>query len=279
MPGRFQPELDRAAIAPENVFAATLIAVATALFVLALSLYVRDGVAALLPLAVLAAAGVGFACFYAYERRSAVPLIPRVVYTPALVRSCAAGLGLLGGVAGLMYVSSLYMQDALGFSAARTGVSMLPYAFAVILSGHFLPKLLTRMPARVAAICGFAVNIVGILLLVVAAGQARYGVFMYAGLIIAPIGSLSGFLATISEATAAASPEQQGLTSAALFMAHQIGIALGGTTCLAVATALEGAGTRGLPYVGAYLAAAALPLLGMLALWAPSRGPMIRAPA
>jgi hypothetical protein len=90
------------------------------------------------------------------------------------------------------------------------------------------------------------------------------------GSIIAPVGSLTGYMALIGLATAGIPPSQQGLASAVLFTCQQIGVALGGTVCLSVAAASSSmAGLDVSSFQNGYLAAAALAALGLSALLVP----------
>lgn len=262
----------QAAHALQNLPSAALVTLATAVLLWAVSQIgqaeIRVGATAF----VLAL--IGYGSFYALEARIATPLIPRSIFTPMLIMGCVAGLGLLAGVGGIFLLANLYMQTVLKFSAAASGLGMLPYATAVIVSGQAVPLLLARLSLKTTVIAGFVVNIAGLIIFAFSARLQSYAPALLLGLIIAPIGSLTGYMALIGLATEGISPSQQGLASAVLFTCQQIGVALGGTVCLSVAAASSS--TVGLDvgsFQTGYLAAAALAALGLFAVIVPVAGP------
>lgn len=258
----------QASHALQNLPSAALVTLATAVLLWAISQIgqaeIRAGATAL----VLAL--IGYGSFYAVEARIAVPLIPRSIFTPMLIVGCVAGLGLLAGVGGIFLLANLYMQTVLKFSAAASGLGMLPYATAVIVSGQAVPLVLARLPLRTTVIAGFVVNIAGLIIFAFCARSQSYAPALLLGSIIAPIGSLTGYMALIGLATAGIPPSQQGLASAVLFTCQQIGVALGGTVCLSVAAASSSmAGLDVGSFQNGYLAAAALAAIGLSAVIVP----------
>lgn len=258
----------QAAHALQNLPSVALVTLATAVLLWAISQIgqaeVRAGVTAL----VLAL--VGYGSFYALESRIAAPLIPRAIFTPMLIMGCVAGLGLLAGVGGIFLLANLYMQTVLKFSAAASGLGMLPYATAVIVAGQAVPLVLARLPLKTTVIAGFLANITGLVIFAFCARLQSYVPALLLGSIIAPVGSLTGYMALIGLATAGIPPSQQGLASAVLFTCQQIGVALGGTVCLSVAAASSSmAGLDVSSFQSGYLAAAALAALGLSALLVP----------
>ena len=165
------------------------------------------------------------------------------------------------------------MQTVLKFSAAASGLGMLPYATAVVVAGQAVPFIMARMPLKATAILGFCINILGLLMLAVFARSETYVIAVLLGSIIAPIGSLVGYMALIGNATAGISSSQQGLASAVLFTFQQIGVAVGGTVCLSVAAAssLNSSGTlSATDFQVGYVAAAVLAAIGLIAIAMPS---------
>lgn len=253
-----------------NLPRAGAITIATALLLWSLSLMAELGLASRVALGILLVAVLGYAGFFLFEMRARNPLVPRAIYTPDLIAGCIGGMGLLAGVGGLFIMANLYMQTVLRFSAALSGIGMLPYALSVVAAGQIVPAILARTPVRLATIAGFVVNIGGLLVLAMSAASAHYATAILAGSVLAPLGSLVAFMSLMGEATASVSSAQQGLASAVLFTCQQIGLALGGTICLSViAAGKAGAGLSAMPFTLGYFAAAAIVFLGLLAIIAP----------
>ena len=267
--------LGRAENAFSNLPRASAITIATALLLWSLSLMAELGPASRVALGMLLAAALGYAAFFVFEMRAHNPLVPRSIYTPDLIAGCIGGMGLLAGVGGLFIMANLYMQTVLRFSAALSGIGMLPYALSVVAAGQIVPAILARMPVRLAAIAGFVVNISGLLVLAISAASAHYVTAILVGSILAPLGSLVAFMSLMGESTASVSSVQQGLASAVLFTCQQIGLALGGTICLSVIAVGKGeAGLGASPFALGYFAAAAIVLLGLLAIVVPRARPV-----
>ena len=257
----------------ENLPSAALITIATTLLLWALSLIGESGLKSGGGAAALLLAVAGYGAFYIFESRIASPLVPRSVFTPQLIVGCFAGLGLLAGVGGIFLLANLYMQTVLKFSAAASGLGMLPYATAVVVAGQAVPFIMARMPLKATAILGFCINILGLLMLAAFARSETYVIAVLLGSIIAPIGSLVGYMALIGNATAGISSSQQGLASAVLFTFQQIGVAVGGTVCLSVAAAssLNSSGAlSAADFQVGYVAAAVLAAIGLIAIAMPS---------
>jgi MFS family permease len=257
-----------------NLPSAALITVATAMLLWAVSLIGENGIRSSAGGTALLLALAGYGAFYILESRIKLPLVPRSVFTPHLIVGCVAGLGLLAGVGGIFLLANLYMQTVLGYSAAASGLGMLPYAIAVVMAGQAVPFILARMPLKAAAILGFCVNITGLLLLAAFAASQNYVMAILLGSIIAPLGSLVGYMALIGQATGGIPASQQGLASAVLFTCQQIGVAVGGTACLSVAaasTSQTAGALNAASFQAGYAAAAGLAALGLVAVAIPLR--------
>ncbi|HEU5420106.1 MAG TPA: MFS transporter [Streptosporangiaceae bacterium] len=115
----------------------------------------------LLSLAVAIAAAAGF---WAAQARGRHPMVPLpLLRTPAMAASAAVGFALNVAVYGLIFVISLYLQQARGLSAAATGLTFLPMTM--------LSSIGTFSAARLAARFGRAPLIITGQLLI-AAGLA-----------------------------------------------------------------------------------------------------------
>jgi len=80
------------------------------------------------------------------ESRSKHPLMPFSIFRLRTLRG-ANVIGLLIGMSlfSMFFFISLYLQQVLGYSALRTGLSYLPLAFAIIFSAGAASQLVTRV--------------------------------------------------------------------------------------------------------------------------------------
>ncbi|HEV2651745.1 MAG TPA: MFS transporter [Rhizomicrobium sp.] len=256
----------------KSALGAALLTFATAMLLWSFSLLGEMRHGSYLGLAVFVLALAAFGAFFFFESRAVAPLVPRAIYTPALIAGAMGGAGLLAGVAGVFILANLYMQTVLKFSAASSGLGMLPYALSVVLAGQLMPLVLARFTTRHAVIAGFAVNITGLAVFAATAHTLSYPIAIVIASIITPLGSLIAFMALMGEATAGVSTQHQGLASAVLFTCQQLGLALGGTLCLSVLAASESAhGASPGAFALGYCVAAGLALAGLVLFLARSR--------
>src|SRR5262249_49625306 len=98
--------------------------------------------------------------FLRLERAATSPLFPPHVWKlRALVSGTAVMLGVTGILVGTVFLTSIFMQTVLGYSALRTGVAFLPFALALMagtvvarhLLGHLTPRAITATGLVVAA--------------------------------------------------------------------------------------------------------------------------------
>jgi MFS family permease len=210
---------------------AVVATVAMGLLVGGIALIGRLGVGAT-TLGMLAGAGVAIALFVAIERRVASPLVPGVlVRRPMFALACLMLMLFLAGVGGLFVLSQLYMQRVLGFSAAAAGLGAMPYAVAVIAGGQLAPTLLARVPMRNALLGAGLFNLTGLCWLALSMGQP-YAASIAPGMMICALGSVTAFIVLMQAATAPLAPQEQGVGTALLFTAQQIGTGLGATITL-----------------------------------------------
>ncbi len=219
--------------------------------------------------AALVAALTGYAIFALRELRVRDPLVPKEIVDRNLLGGCFGGLGLQAGVVGIFLLANLYMQRELHFSAALSGLGMIPASLAVIASGQLTPIALGRWSGRNVAIGGVAVNLVGILLFALLAPSAHYTSAILVGALIAPLGSGLSLMGLMGQATRPVPPAHQGTVSGILFTFQHTGVAVGSMAVLTVVetgtAAIQGLSTQS--FMAGYLACAVLAGLGGLAMW------------
>ncbi|MFW2851835.1 MFS transporter [Sphingomonas sp. TX0543] len=205
--------------------------VAMTLLVGGIALLGRIGVAPT-TLAMLAGAGVTVAMFVAIERRVAAPLVPATLVRRPMFALSAFTLTLfMAAVGGLLVLSQLYMQRVLGFAPALAGLAAMPYALAVIAAGQLAPTLLARVTARRAVLGAGLLNLAGLTWLAMSMGQP-YATSIAPGMVICALGSVTTFIVMMQAATAPLAPGEQGVGTALLFTAQQVGTGLGATVTM-----------------------------------------------
>ncbi len=95
---------------------------------------------------VLAAAAILLVAFVAIERRSRAPLVPFSIFRIRTITG-ANVVGILVGASlfSMFFFISLYMQQVLGYSAIKAGLSYLPLAVAIMLSAGIASGLVTKV--------------------------------------------------------------------------------------------------------------------------------------
>jgi hypothetical protein len=187
---------------------------------------------------------VGFAvsatllvAFVRIERRTDRPLVPPLTWkVRSLVSGTAVMLGVTGILVGAVFLTSIYVQGVLGYSALRTGVAFLPFAFAITAGAHLARHLLGHTAPRSLAVVGLAVTAGAALLLSTATDGAHYATDLLPGLVLLGVGVGMVFVPVSVSAMVGIPPQHAGLASGFLMTGHEIGAAFGVAVLSAVAT-------------------------------------------
>jgi EmrB/QacA subfamily drug resistance transporter len=218
-------------------------------------------------LLLLGVAAASLAAFVGIERRGARPLVPPATWrVRSLVSSAAVMLGTTGVLVGAFYLNTLYLQNVLGYSALKTGLSFLPLALVILAAAHLASHLLSHAGSRIVAVVGLVMTAVGALLLALAPDRATYLTNMLPGFLLLGAGVGLVFVAVTVSAMADVGHEEAGLASGIMTTAHELGAALGVAVLAAVATS-NGNPVSG--YGNAFFVAAAIAsLLAVVAAFA-----------
>ena len=188
-------------------------------------------------LLLLGVAGALLAAFIGIERRGAKPLVPPATWrVRSLVSSAVVMLGTTGILVGAFYLNTLYLQNVLGYSALKTGLSFLPLALVILAAAHLASHLLSHAGSRIVAVVGLALTAGGALLLALAPDRASYLTNMLPGFLLLGAGVGLVFVAVTVTAMADVGHEEAGLASGIMTTAHELGAALGVAVLAAVAT-------------------------------------------
>jgi EmrB/QacA subfamily drug resistance transporter len=182
------------------------------------------------------AAVVLLAAFAFQERRSADPLVPPSTWRiRSLVSASAVMAGITGVVVGVIFLSSLYLQQIIGASPVVAGLEFLPLAAAITAGATAGSKLIGRISARRMIAGGLVVMTVGVLLLAGHAGDTSYLADILPGFLLVGAGVGPMFVAISVAAMSDVPAEESGLASGVMMTGHEIGAALGVASLTAVA--------------------------------------------
>ncbi len=185
----------------------------------------------------LIAAGVILAGFVINERRAARPLLPLSVFRiDGLAAADVTQLIAIAGFLSTFFFLTLYMQDVLGYSPMRTGVSYLPVTGGVIVAAGVGSKLFPRTGTRPVLIVGALIAAVGVGYLSRLPVHGSYTGDLLPGLLVMSVGLGAVFVGATTAANAGVPADQAGLAAALINASQQLGGALGIAIFTAIAT-------------------------------------------
>ena len=174
--------------------------------------------------------------FTVVERRAVRPLIP--VHTwkiRTLVSGTTVMLGVTGILVGAVFLTSIFVQTVLGYSALAAGVAFLPFAFAVTAGTQVARHLLAHVSPRALAMSGLILAGVAAALLSRAPASASYGTSLLPGLVVLGLGVGMVFVPVSVTSMAGIPAQHAGTASGFLMTGHEVGAALGVAVLSAVA--------------------------------------------
>jgi EmrB/QacA subfamily drug resistance transporter len=204
------------------------------------------GSASTLGLAALALALLG--AFIAIERRSPAPLVRLELFR---MRSLATANGVfvivVGGLFGMFFFASLYLQNILGYSPLTTGFAFLPVTAGIMIGAGLAQQLIARIGVRPVVLAGLTVAAAGLAVLA-ATTQVDGGYLgVLGGLLPMAIGMGATFVPMTLVATTNVDADDAGLASGIFNTSQQVGGALG----LAVLSTIAASRTADLLGTGA----------------------------
>ena len=189
-------------------------------------------------LVAFAASAVLLAAFVRIETRAARPLVPPHTWkVSTLVSGTTVMLGATALLVGTVFLSSVFFQTVMGYSALRAGIAFLPLALAITAGTHLASKLLAKTSPRNIAAGGLALVTAGAALLSRVGADARFGTDLLPGMLVLGFGVGMVFVAVAVTAMAGIPAQHAGMASGFLMTGHEIGAAVGVAVLSAVATA------------------------------------------
>jgi len=223
----------------------------------------------------LVASALLLAGFVVIERRSSAPLVPFAFFRNPSVRVANLTMLAMGAaVIGLFYFLSLYIQEVLGYSAIKAGISQLPLAAGVILAAGIASPLVARTGARTVLITGLVLFAGGLVWFAQLPVHGTYVADLLGPSLLIALGLGLAFIPLTILSVTSVEDAEYGLASGLVNTAQQIGGALGLAVLATIATsrtnhlvashrALNQALTLG--FHSAFLAAGGFVLLAIIA--------------
>jgi EmrB/QacA subfamily drug resistance transporter len=188
-------------------------------------------------LGLISVAAVLLGAFVAIELRSHSPLVRLGLFR---LRSLATANGVMllviAGMYAMFFLSTLYLQNVLGYSALETGLGFLPISAGIITGSVLAQQLINRYGVKPVLVTGMSITAAG--LAVLAATTAVDGTYLglLSGLLPMSIGMGLTFVPLTLVGTTNVAKEDAGLASGVFNTSQQVGGALGLAVLSTVAT-------------------------------------------
>ncbi|WP_327583754.1 MFS transporter [Nonomuraea sp. NBC_00507] len=211
-----------------DVPGALLVTLATALLIYGLVTAGDAGWGAMGTVLPLVGAVLLYVVFVVVERSVRSPLMRaetlarRPVISGTFVMLVATGLML-----GLFFISSLYLQHVLGFSALETGLLFLPVAIAITIGAQLGGHLIGRIGGRPVAVASFVVTAAGAALMTRISPDASAYTTLLPGFVLAALGIGPAFVTATTTTMANIPPGENGVASGVINTFHELGGSIG----------------------------------------------------
>lgn len=212
-----------------DVVGAGLVTAGMVLAVYAISGVSQTGWASSRTIALLAAAAVLFAAFAAVESRTTAPLVPlRLLRQRNLTAASLIGLLWTAAMFANFFLTTLYLQQVLGYSALQTGLAFLPSNLIMAaLSAGVSARLVARFGNKPPLVTGLLLAAAGLALLGHAPVAGHFALDVLPGGILLGIGAGTALSPLLLAATGDLSPDESGLASGIATTSFMLGGALG----------------------------------------------------
>jgi EmrB/QacA subfamily drug resistance transporter len=179
------------------------------------------------------------AVFCVIETRFASdPLVPFKELTKPLRNANTIVLLFSAALFPMWYLSSLYLQQVLGLSPLKAGLTFLPMALTIMVVARSAGKLVTRFGVRAVLGGGLTMMTVGLLLFTKIASSGSAIVYVVVPGVLTAAGIGMSIVPSTIAATQGAKQGQQGLASGLVNTSRQIGGGLGIAVLITLATTL-----------------------------------------
>jgi MFS family permease len=187
-----------------------------------------------------AVAAALLAAFVLVEQRSDHPLVRLGIFrTPGIVRANLTAMAVFGCYVSFQFIATLYLQDALGWSALVMAMALLPAGLIVAFGAPHTNKLIDRVGTSGTAVIGMVAFVAGYALFLRVGPTLSYPAVLLPTMVLLGLGFALCFPAVNVAATTGVADEEQGLASGLVNTSFQVG----GALMLAIVTAVITSGT------------------------------------
>jgi Na+/melibiose symporter-like transporter len=208
-----------------------------ALLVFAISKAPTDGWGSTQTILSLLGAVILLGSFVAIEMTSAAPLMPLRIFRVATVTGANAVALLLGAVVFANFLLlTFYVQNILGYSALKTGITFLATAGTVVLVAGPTQWLTTKIGPRPVLVAGMCLLTAGMIWYSQIPVDGKYATNLLPGYLLVGIGLAFAFIPVSIAALAGVGHQEAGLASGMINTSQQLGGAIGVSVALTIAT-------------------------------------------
>jgi EmrB/QacA subfamily drug resistance transporter len=166
--------------------------------------------------------------FVVIESRSKEPLVRLGIFAKRTLTGANVVMTLVAaGMFSMFFFATLYVQEVLGFSPLKAGLSFLPVTAGIMVGAGIAQQGIKRLGARVQTVIGISFAAVGMFLLTAMPFAGSYASDLLPGLLLIALGMGQTFVPITLMATTGVHGDDQGLASGLLNTAQQVGGALG----------------------------------------------------
>ena len=174
------------------------------------------------------AAAVLLAAFFRIETRTSQPITPLHMFADRnRAGSYAIMLSLAAAMFGMFFFLTLFVQDVLGYSPLRAGLSFLPVTAGIIVSSQFAARSLPRLGPRRLMTTGALLAVAGLAWLTQVSVTSGYVDGLLVPMLIFAIGMGLLFVPLTVVAVSGVPPHEAGAASSLLNVMQQVGGSLG----------------------------------------------------
>jgi EmrB/QacA subfamily drug resistance transporter len=211
-----------------DVAGATTITTSLALLVYAISKAPDVGWGSARTIGLLVASAVLLVAFVLIETRQSDPMVPFSIFRTKTVTGANVAGFLLGAVVfSNFFLLTLYVQQVLGYSALKTGLTFLATAGTVVLVAGPSQALVTKIGPRPVMAGGLTLITGGMIFYAQIPVHASFVTDLLPGYLMVGVGMAFAFIPMSIAALAGVQPQEAGLASGLINTSQQIGGALG----------------------------------------------------
>jgi EmrB/QacA subfamily drug resistance transporter len=179
-------------------------------------------------IAVLAGAVALLGTFVAIESRVKSPLLPlRIFRLRMLAAANAAGLMLGASFYAFIFIGTLYMQQVLGYSPLKGGLTWLVSSLASVAFAGLSQLIVTRRSPKVVMALGMTLIAAGIFWATQVPVHGQFWADLFGPLLVVGIGTAFAFIPISIGALSGVTEQEAGLASGLVYTSQELGGAIG----------------------------------------------------